>query len=307
MTAPVQSPYRVPFDGGFQLGSCATAPPPGTPGRKALKATLAEHVDDLEDLQRRLYAEGTRSLLCVFQAMDAAGKDSTIRNVFSGVNPAGCEVTSFKRPSSAELDHDFLWRHQVRLPLRGRIGVHNRSHYEEVLVVRVHPGLLAHRGQALPRDAEAFWASRLARIRDWEAHLAASGTTILKFFLHVSPDEQRRRFLARLDTPRKRWKFNEGDLAERALWPRYQQAYEQALGATSRPEAPWYVVPADDKPFLRATVAELVKRTLVAMDPRYPELSTEDLARIPEWREALASGHQATSTHRGLPVEAPRG
>ncbi len=288
MTQPVQSPFRVSFDGALSLAHCHTTPPPDAPGSKALKRELAAHVDSLEDLQRRLYAEGTRSLLCIFQAMDAAGKDSTIRAVFTGVNPAGCHVTSFKRPSSEELAHDFLWRTHRALPARGHIGVHNRSHYEEVLVVRVHPELLRHQGLALPDDAQGFWDQRLASIREHERHVAANGTTVLKFFLHVSLDEQRRRFLDRLDTPRKRWKFNPGDLDERALWPDYQAAYQHALAATSRPWAPWFVIPADHKPFMRCAVADIIRRTLVAMDPRYPSLDPQDTARLGEWRAALA-------------------
>jgi len=277
----------VPYDGVFSLQDCATTPPPGAPGKKALKASLRDHVDSLEDLQRRLYAEGTRSLLCVFQAMDAAGKDSTIRAVFTGVNPAGCHVTSFKRPSSEELAHDFLWRTHKALPRRGTIGVHNRSHYEEVLVLRVKPELLAHQGLDLGDDPTAFWDARLASIREHERHLAANGTVILKFFLHVSLEEQRQRFLDRLVTPRKRWKFNGGDLVERERWGEYQHAYEQALAATSRPWAPWHVIPADEKPFMRDAVADLIRRTLVAMDPQYPALSDEDAARIGGWRAAL--------------------
>jgi PPK2 family polyphosphate:nucleotide phosphotransferase len=208
--------------------------------------------------------------------MDAAGKDSTIRAVMSGINPAGCQVSSFKAPSDEELEHDFLWRSACRLPERGRIGVFNRSYYEEVLVVRVHPEYL--QGQNLPRDVdpETLWEQRYDSIRDHELHLARNGTVVLKFFLNVSHAEQRARFLARLDEPEKNWKFAAGDVRERGFWPQYQQAYQEALAATSRPWAPWYAIPADDKPAMRADVAEIVVAALEGLDLRYPEPTAKE-------------------------------
>ena len=271
-----ESPYLVPFEGRWKLDESPTGPPSGADGDKKQVKALERSVEQLYELQRQLYAEDRRSLLLVFQAMDAAGKDSTIRHVFSGVNPAGFQVSSFKAPSPEELDHDFLWRTSRRLPERGRIGVFNRSYYEEVLVVRVHPEYLG--GQRLPHsDPDRLWDERFESIREHERHLDRSGTTVLKFFLNVSRDEQARRLLDRIDEPKKNWKFNAGDLAERALWPNYMQAYEQALRQTSRPWAPWYAVPADDKPFLRRTVADLVAAALTQMDPRYPQASDQDL------------------------------
>lgn len=264
---PVDSPWRVPFDGSVDLGAFGCEPPQRLE-KKDAKARLEEHVDAIREAQYRLYAEDRQSLLLVFQAMDAAGKDGTIRRLLSGVNPAGCHVASFKRPSSEELDHDFLWRHVRQLPRRGIIGVHNRSWYEEVLVVRVNPGILqAQRLDAYP----TIWDDRLRSIRELEAHLHRNGTRVVKFFLNVSYDEQARRLRARIDEPDKRWKFEEGDLSVRQQWDDYQRAYQATLAATSRPEAPWYAIPADHKWTMRVTVADVVRRTLEDMDPQVPE------------------------------------
>ena len=280
------SPYLVPFDESFRVGDASTEPPADSPGRKKCKKQLADCVEKLHDLQRILYAHDHHAVLLVFQAMDAAGKDSTIRAVMSGVNPAGCQVHSFKQPSREELDHDFLWRSACRLPERGRIGIFNRSYYEEVLVVRVHPQYLG--GQNLPDlDLETIWRERYESIRDHELHLARNGTVILKFFLHVSRDEQKQRFLSRLDEPHKNWKFSAGDVRERGLWPAYQSAYEEALNATSRPWAPWYAIAADDKPFLRLTVAEIVAESLKSLGLSYPEVNPEERARFDEMRALL--------------------
>ena len=282
------SPYLVPFDGSFELGRAPTAPPDGTPKEKVLEKRLDDLNDELDRLQRVLYADDRYSVLLVFQAMDAAGKDGTIRAVLEGVNPAGCQVFSFKAPSKEELDHDFLWRVAKRLPERGRIGVFNRSHYEEVLVVRVHPEYLE--AQNLPSEdlgSEAFWARRLDSINAWERHLAETGTVVLKFFLNVSRDEQRRRFLARLDEPHKNWKFSMGDVKERGFWDDYMAAYEAALAATSRPWAPWYSIPADDKDYLRLTVAGIVVDTLKALPLAYPKVAEADRARFAEMRALL--------------------
>jgi PPK2 family polyphosphate:nucleotide phosphotransferase len=226
-------------------------------------------------------------VLLVFQAMDAAGKDSTIRAVLRGINPQGCQVVAFKQPSSRELDHDFLWRVGSRLPERGRIGVFNRSHYEEVLVVRVHPEYLG--GQRLPRDVplRRLWKERYDSIRDFERHLARNGYLVLKFFLHVSKEEQAERFRARIDRPDKNWKFSEGDLAERDLWNRYMEAYEKALNATSRSWAPWYAVPADSKPFLQATVAEILEASLGSLGLEYPKIDRKQRRELLALRDRI--------------------
>jgi PPK2 family polyphosphate:nucleotide phosphotransferase len=219
--------------------------------------------------------------------MDAAGKDSTIRAVLRGINPQGCQVFSFKQPSKKELDHDFLWRIATALPERGRIGVFNRSHYEEVLVVRVHPEYLE--GQRLPNrpGLQELWEGRYRSIRDFEGHLARNGYVILKFFLNVSREVQAARFRRRIDRPDKNWKFSEGDLEERALWQQYMEAYEAALNATSTPWAPWYAVPADDKPFLRATVARIVEESLASLGLTYPEVDEEGKARLEALRDRI--------------------
>ena len=283
----VGDPYLVPFDGTWRLADHPTSPPADRPGKKELKKELEEVVEDIRDLQRILYAHDHRALLLVFQAMDAAGKDGTIRAVMTGVNPAGCQVFSFKQPSAEELDHDFLWRTARCLPERGRIGIFNRSYYEEVLVVRVHPEYL--RGQKLPQpvDMETIWAQRFESIRDHELHLARSGTVVLKFFLNVSKEEQRQRFLARLDEPEKNWKFSAGDVRERGFWDDYMAAYEDALNATSRSWAPWYAIPADHKPSMRLAVARVVRDTLRSLDLRYPAVDAKEKARFDEMREIL--------------------
>jgi PPK2 family polyphosphate:nucleotide phosphotransferase len=281
------SPYRVPFDGSFQLAQAACAPPDGAPGKKSLERELAKQVERLDDLQRILYAHDHHALLLVFQAMDAAGKDGTIRAVMSGVNPAGCQVFSFKQPSQLELDHDFLWRCARRMPERGRIGIFNRSYYEEVLVVRVHPEFLD--AQRLPERPALpeLWQQRFRSIREFEEHAARNGTLILKFWLNVSREEQRQRFLARIDEPEKNWKFSEGDVRERQHWDAYMQAYEEALRETSRPWAPWYAVPADDKRFMRATVARIVADALDGLGIHYPRVDEADLARFQQLRQQL--------------------
>ena len=283
------SPYLVPFDGSFHIDQASTAPPEGAPGKKKNKSHLQRLTEKLDELQRMLYAFDHHSVLLVFQAMDAAGKDSTIRAVLSGVNPAGCQVSSFKQPSAEELEHDFLWRTTRRLPERGRIGVFNRSYYEEVLVVRVHPEYL--QSQRLPHAVEPpeLWKERYESILAYEQHLARNGMVILKFFLNVSKEEQRRRFLSRLDEPHKNWKFSTGDVRERAFWDDYQKAYEDALQATSRPWAPWYTIPADDKPFMRRTVAETIVATLEQLKIRYPKVKAKERTKFDEMRQVLES------------------
>jgi PPK2 family polyphosphate:nucleotide phosphotransferase len=234
---------------------------------------LARHVEQLGDLQRMLYAENRYALLVIFQAMDAAGKDGAIRHVMSGVNPQGVQVFSFKHPSAAELEHDFLWREVACLPERGRIGIFNRSHYEEVLIVRVHPEILRSEGVAADGfDFKRTWKRRFRSIVDFERHLHRNGTRIIKFFLHLSKEEQRRRFLARIDEPHKNWKFSLGDVQERRYWTQYMKAYEACLTATSRRHAPWYVVPADDKLNARLIVSQVIADTLASLGLRYPSV-----------------------------------
>jgi PPK2 family polyphosphate:nucleotide phosphotransferase len=252
----------------------------------AAKDLLARGVHDLRHMQQRLWANGTHSVLVVFQAIDAAGKDSTIKHVMSGVNPQGVTVVSFRKPSAEERDHDFLWRITKALPARGRIGIFNRSHYEDVVAVRVHPEWLDDGPPPGPGGAE-FWAARYEDINAFEHRLARNGTRILKLFLHVSKAEQRRRFLARLDEPGKQWKFNAADLDERALWDDYRRAYEAAITATSTPWAPWYVIPADHKPVMQAMVAALVVEEVRALDLGWPEVSDEDRAVNAEARRRL--------------------
>ncbi len=231
----------------------------------------AAHLERLSALQGLLYAENQRSLLLIFQAMDAAGKDGAIKHVMSGINPQGCQVFSFKHPSAEELDHDFLWRTERCLPERGRIGIFNRSYYEEVLIVRVHPEILA--AQNPPKgafDDAKFWQHRYHSINELEKHLHRNGTQVLKFFLHLSKEEQRQRFLARIDDPDKNWKFGEADVAERKFWKQYQAAYAACLGATSTTRAPWHIVPADDKANARLIISEIIIEALEAMKMKYP-------------------------------------
>jgi len=288
---PPISDFTVPFDGSFGVAGHRTTPPDDVDGKKKLERALAETVDEISALQRKLYADDRFAVLLVFQAMDAAGKDGTIRAVMSGVNPAGCQVSSFKAPSDEELEHDWLWRTVRRLPERGRIGIFNRSHYEEVLAVRVHPEYLEN--QRLPRvesdraEPGTIWQERFESIRDHELHLARNGTVILKFWLDVSPDEQKARFLKRLTTPEKFWKFSKSDLAARANWERYMSAYEALLNETSRAHAPWFAIPADDKPFMRLAVARVVRDTLAALPLRWPEKSPDELALFDEHIRAL--------------------
>jgi len=286
MFKAVNVPSLVPFNDDFQLSAASTLVET-VPDDKKYKKRLEKLVNELDDLQRRLYASDQYSVLLVFQAMDAAGKDSTIRAVMSGIDPAGCQVFSFKQPSSEELDHDFLWRTAKSLPQRGRIGVFNRSYYEEVLVLRVHPEYLG--GQKLPYKVELdeLWQQRYESIRDHEKHLARNGTVVLKFWLNVSQQEQHKRFLSRLDEPQKNWKFSAGDIEESGRWKDYMHAYEKALNATSRPWAPWYAIPADDKPYARLQVAEIVVKSLKSLNLEYPEVTRRQLADIEEMRVLL--------------------
>ncbi len=280
--------YRVERGKGFRLNK---HDPDDTAGldlsKTAAAALLRDGVDRLTLQQDMLYAQDRWSVLCVFQAMDAAGKDGTIKHVFSGLNPQGCHVAAFKQPSPTELDHDFLWRHVQALPSRGQIGIHNRSWYEEVLVARVHPEILAR--QKLPRQVvtKRIWDERLEDIAGFERYLARQGTVVLKFFLNVSPEEQKKRFLERLDEPEKNWKFSAADVAERRHWDTYMEAYEEAIGATATPQSPWYVVPADRKWFTRLVVVAAIHRALAGLDLHYPTVSEGQRAALSEARLAL--------------------
>ena len=245
---------------------------------------LAEHVTKLSAQQELLYASNQFAILLILQAMDAAGKDGVIRHVMSGVNPQGCQVFSFKHPSATELQHDFIWRTTRDLPERGRIGIFNRSYYEEVLIVRVHPDILQNEG--LPHQKHV-WHSRYRSINDLERHLHDNGMRIVKFFLHLSKDEQRKRFLQRIDEPAKNWKFSLADIEERAFWDDYMAAYEECLGATSTRDAPWYVVPADDKHTTRLIVSQIILDTIAGLDLRYPEASAERVTELQAIRKRL--------------------
>jgi PPK2 family polyphosphate:nucleotide phosphotransferase len=280
--------YRIDDPGRFRL---ADHDPADTAGlamdKNEAKSLLATDIKRLVDLQERLYAEGRWAVLVIFQAMDAAGKDSAIKHVMSGLNPQGCEVHAFKQPTEEELDHDFLWRAVVHLPRRGRIGIFNRSYYEEMLVVRVHAELLER--ERLPPQllTQPIWKARFKDTNAFERHLARNGTLILKFFLNVSRQEQRRRFLERLDNPEKHWKFSEHDVAERKLWPRYMEAYEEVIRETSTTEARWHVVPADHKPFTRLAVAAAIVDALERLDPRFPEVADARLKEMKRLRKLL--------------------
>jgi PPK2 family polyphosphate:nucleotide phosphotransferase len=257
--------------------------------KKQCEDLLAEQVEKLSELQSLLYAHNRYSLLLIFQAMDAAGKDGAIEHVMSGVNPQGCQVFSFSHPSAEELDHDFLWRAVRRLPERGRIGIFNRSYYEEVLIVRVHSEIL--HAQALPEecaDPETIWEGRYRSITDFEAHLHRNGTQVLKFFLHLSKEEQRKRFLARLEEPEKNWKFNAADLAERERWADYRKAYQACLGATSSKHAPWYVVPADDKLNARLIIARTILERLESLRMTYPVADAKRKKELRRFRKELS-------------------
>lgn len=282
------SPYLVGYDDSFRVVDSPTRPPEDVPDEDDLEDSLDDVVDQLYELQRVLYADGRFAVLLVFQALDAGGKDSTIRHVFAGVNPAGVRVHSFKKPSERELAHDFLWRTACRLPERGMIGIFNRSYYEEVLAVRVHPEFLD--AQHLDADdLDELWRQRYESIRDHEKHLARNGTMVLKFWLNVSPEEQRHRLLRRLERPDKHWKFSLGDLDERALWPDYMRAYEDAVRATSRQWAPWYAIPADDKDYMRLTVARIVRDALESLDLDYPEVDDAQRRDLAEGRRRLGA------------------
>jgi PPK2 family polyphosphate:nucleotide phosphotransferase len=278
--------FRVDKPDKFRLSKCDPGECYGLAVDKHdAKIMLAKGIERLTDLQQRLYADGRWSVLVMLQAMDAAGKDSIIKHVMSGLNPQGVEVHSFKQPSAEELQHDFLWRVAQRLPASGRIGIFNRSHYEEVLTVRIHKQLLEQ--QKLPAQGKDIWQQRFDDIRAFERHLVRNGTLVLKFFLNVSKDEQRKRFLDRVDEPSKRWKFSMGDVEERKLWPKYMAAYEDMIRNTSTPEAPWFVVPADHKWFTRIVVAAALVQQLEALDLEYPKVTGKALKALRKAEKAL--------------------
>ena len=261
---------------------------PAYKSKKEYKKHLEEHVEELSELQRLHYASNRHAVLLIFQAMDAAGKDGAIRHVMSGVNPQGCQVFSFKHPSATELEHDFLWRTTRSLPERGRIGIFNRSYYEEVLIVRVHPEIL--RGQCLPDglvEERAIWQDRYRSIVDLENHLHRNGTRIIKFFLHLSKEEQRKRFLDRIDEPEKNWKFSLADIEERKFWKQYMQAYEACLGATSTKISPWYVVPADDKKNARLIISKIILDTFNSLKMHYPKTDAKRRQELLSIRDLL--------------------
>lgn len=257
--------------------------------KKEAKDRLEDDIKSLSELQEKLYAQDRWSVLLIFQAMDAAGKDSAIEHVMSGINPQGCQVHSFKTPTAIELDHDYMWRTSCALPERGRIGVFNRSYYEEVLVVRVHPEILGK--QRLPRSlvSRNIWDERFEDIRNFERYLARNGTLILKFFLNVSKAEQKKRFLDRIDEPEKNWKFNLGDVAERALWNKYMDAYEDAIRNTASEHAPWYVVPADRKWYTRLVVAAAIDEAMQGLNLQFPKVDSAALEELKKAREILAN------------------
>jgi len=268
--------FRVRAGHAVPLAHRPTRVDPVYESKDQYRKILAEHVERLSEQQNRLYADNRFAVLFIFQAMDAAGKDGAIKHVMSGVNPQGCQVYSFKHPSAAELQHDFLWRSTRDLPERGKIGIFNRSYYEEVLILRVHPELLRAEGlSGAAGSGEALWDGRYRSIVEFENHLSRNDTRIVKFFLHLSKEEQRKRFLDRIDDPAKNWKLSAADIEERNFWPQYMDAYERCLHATSTELAPWYVVPADDKDNARLIVSQIVLDTLEALKVRYPEADAE--------------------------------
>ena len=287
--------FRVGEGEAVDLESRPTRIDPVYKSKSDYRKQLKKHVKRLAEHQRMHYASNRHAILMIFQAMDAAGKDGAIRHVMSGVNPQGCQVFSFKHPSATELQHDFLWRTTRDLPERGRIGIFNRSYYEEVLVVRVHPELLAAEALSDPAaNDEAFWHMRYRSIRDLERHLHANGTRTIKIFLHLSKDEQRKRFLDRIDEPEKNWKFSAADIREREFWDQYRTAYEECLGATSTHAAPWYAVPADDKKTARLIVSQILLDTFDGLGMQYPKAGAERKEELKAIRKTLEDSVKGT-------------
>jgi PPK2 family polyphosphate:nucleotide phosphotransferase len=299
---PFVAPFRFDGKSEFHLRSCKTADKGGLDkdeGEKILDANRKR----LSDLQERLYAQDSWSLLVIFQGMDAAGKDSAINSIFEGVNPQGCEVTSFKQPTSHELDHDFMWRAMIALPERGRIGIFNRSYYEECLVTRVHHDLLAK--EKIPRKliSPAIWQERFADITAFERYLSRNGTVVLKFFLNISKKKQRERFLDRLEQPSKNWKFSMNDVTERAFWSRYMAAYQDVIRHTSTGDAPWHVVPADHKWFARVVIGSVIVSALEDLNLRYPRVGAASKAEFAKVRKALEDERDIEDARRRRPVK----
>lgn len=282
--------YKVSDGKSFHLANYTTDDTCGYKKKEA-KEDLADHQERMWDLQERLYADDSKSLLIIFQAMDAAGKDGAIEHVMSGINPQGCQVFSFKTPSSMDYEHDFLWRHYKALPERGRIGIHNRSHYEYVLVCKVHPAyILSERipgYRAIENIDEQFWQDRYESIRQFEAHLARNGIQTIKFFLNVSKEEQKERFLERIDDKYKNWKFSASDIKERGYWDKYMEVYQDAIAATATENAPWYIIPADKKWFARFAIGNIVAHHLENMEPQFPVLPPEQAAKLGEFKQLL--------------------
>ena len=294
---PLVAPFRFDGSGEFHLKSHDTGAKGGLDKEKGEKIIEANR-KRLNHFQEKLYAQDAWSLLLIFQGMDAAGKDSAIKSVFDGINPQGCQVASFKAPSTRELDHDFMWRSTVSLPERGRIGIFNRSYYEEVLVVRVHPEILAK--QKIPRVLvkKTIWRERFENIAAFERYLARNGTVVVKFFLNVSKEEQRQRFLDRLEEPSKNWKFSMADVAERALWDKYQAAYQDMIRHTSTAAAPWHVVPADHKWFARVVIGSTIVSALDKLDLRFPKVDAASLQEFKKVREALENEGKGSAVAR---------
>jgi PPK2 family polyphosphate:nucleotide phosphotransferase len=287
-TADIAKRFRIDSPGKFRLKDFDPADTAGLANDKdAFAKEVADDTKKLGKLQDRLYAERRWSVLVVLQGMDASGKDGVVQHVFAGVNPQGLDVRSFRQPSSEELAHDFLWRTTLKLPERGRIGVFNRSYYEEVIVVRVHPEYVGGQGLPKPLVTDNIWQERFEDIVAYEKHLARSGTLVLKFFLHMSKEEQAKQQLQRLEESEKHWKFNAGDLKERPLWDKYMSAYEEAITHTSTKEAPWYVVPSDNRWFQRMVVAGAIRDAVDRLDPQYPPLSADDMAALEEMKKVL--------------------
>jgi PPK2 family polyphosphate:nucleotide phosphotransferase len=283
--------FLVPAKAQVNLADYNPAYKDGFENEAAAQEQLQSDIKRLSKLQDKLYAGNKYSVLIIFQAMDAAGKDGAIKHIMSGLNPQGCQVYSFKHPSDEEYDHDFLWRHYKALPERGRIGIFNRSHYENVLICKVHPEyVLAERLPGIndvKKIDDDFWQQRYKQINRFEKNIAQSGTVVLKFFLHLSKDEQRKRFLERIDNPEKNWKFSFGDINERGYWNEYQKAYEDALSQTSTQQAPWYVIPADNKWFARTAIANIIVQTLEGLDLKYPDLPAEEKAKLTDAKKKL--------------------
>jgi PPK2 family polyphosphate:nucleotide phosphotransferase len=286
----ITSDFRIPSNKPLKIKNWPNEVKPFYKSKSDYEKLLKKNVNKLSDQQQLLYASSNHAILVIFQAMDSAGKDGAIRHVLSGVNPQGCQVFSFKHPTGKELEHNFLWRTTKSLPERGRIGVFNRSYYEEVLIARVHPEIIG--AENLPKPAggsSSIWAGRYRSINEFEQHLFRNGTRIVKIFLHLSKEEQRKRFLARIDTPEKNWKFSVGDIEERKYWDKYMDAYENCISATSSAEAPWYIVPADDKKNARLIISEILLKTLEDLKMAYPKTSAARSEELAAFRKLLAN------------------